>query len=50
MPEPQTNTLGINKIEIAIGRISFGYNDAKVLKSTQTPLKDINANNTAVGR
>ena len=50
MPEPQTKTLGINKIEIAIGWISFGYNDAKVLKRAQMPLNDIKANIMAVGK
>jgi hypothetical protein len=50
IPEPQTKTLGINKIAIATGLVRWGYNEAKVLNKAQIPVKEIKANITAVGR
>src|SRR5687767_6253070 len=50
MPDPQTKVLGINRMQMAIGLISFGYCSAKVLNMAHTPVNDIAANNTEVGR
>jgi hypothetical protein len=50
IPEPHTNTLGINKIAMAMLRINEGYKDVKVLNKAQTPLNEIKAKRTAVGK
>jgi hypothetical protein len=50
IPEPHTNTLGINNIAIAMLRIREGYRYAKALNNAHTPLKEITAKRTAVGK
>jgi hypothetical protein len=50
IPEPHTNTLGINKMAMAMGRVRFGYNEAKALNNDQIPVKEMKANSTEVGK
>jgi hypothetical protein len=50
IPEPHTNTLGINNIAMAMLRIREGYKYANALNNAQTPLKEMMAKRTAVGK
>ena len=50
IPDPQTKTLGINKIVIATGRRSLGYKEANVLNNAQIPVNEITAKITDAGK
>ena len=49
-PEPQKITLGINKKANAICLVSLGYNLVKTIYNFQTPINEIAAKITAVGK
>ena len=49
-PDPQKTTLGINKKAYANCLESLGYNFVKTIYNFQTPIKEIAAKITAVGK